>query len=517
MDTIAVIDFGSQYTQLIARRIREVEIHSEILPCDISADDLQARQPKGVILSGGPRSLREDPLPFDESILDIDLPLLGICYGMQLMNHHAGGEVVARGCGEYGGQSLTVEDSSNPLFKALPKKQTVWMSHRDSIGSLAPCYHSLGRSPDGLITAFAHKNKPHFGVQFHPEVTHSDHGQEILKNFLSLCHCEPSWTLDNYTEQMSREIKERVGDGKLVSLVSGGVDSTVATVLCQRALGPDKVHALYVDTGLMRKNETEQVKRILTEQGITQLTVVDASDAYFDALKGVEDPEEKRHRIGTLFIEIMQAEMHKLGLDHNDSFLCQGTLYTDLIESGKGCGKAAAVIKSHHNVNPPIVEEKRAKGLIVEPNREIFKDEVRRLGEHLGIPHHMVWRHPFPGPGLGVRILGEVTKEKADVLREADAIFLEELEKRDLYDQIWQAFAVLVPVMSVGVMGDERTEGWVVALRAVNSDDGMTASVFPFPYEDLNAIARRIVNEVREVNRVVYDVTSKPPGTIEWE
>lgn len=517
MDSIAILDFGSQYTQLIARRIREQSIHSCILPCDISWDSLIEHSPRGIILSGGPRSLIQDPLPFDPRILNTKLPLLGICYGMQLMNVHAGGQLYSDGKGEYGKRHLQRKGKQSPLFQQVPDTLNVWMSHRDSISELASCYTALGWSPDGLITAFQHTEKSHFGLQFHPEVTHSEAGQEILKNFLQLCQCSPTWTMAHYVEEVSEEIKKTVGSEQLISLVSGGVDSTVATVLCQKALGPEQVHALYVDTGLMRHRESEEVEQILRSQGIEKLTILHEKKRFFKALKGLSSSEDKRHACGHLFIEILEREMRKLGLDHSDSYLCQGTLYTDLIESGKGCGDKAATIKSHHNVNPPIIQEKRARGLVIEPNRDMFKDEVRKLGEYLGIPHTMVWRHPFPGPGLAIRILGEVTEDKVAVLQQADAILIEELISRSLYSQIWQAFAVLIPVTTVGVMGDERTEGWVIALRAINSEDGMTASVFPFPYDALQAISTRIVNEVPAVNRVVYDITTKPPATIEWQ
>ena len=513
VDKIAILDFGSQYTQLIARRIREMQVYTEIFSPTISFDELMKDPPKGIILSGGPDSATENQIPFDPRIFDHSIPLLGICYGMHLMNVSHDGTVVPLQKREYGKQNISIS-SKEVLFKGLEQQEVVWMSHGDSIEKLAPCYTPVAKSKDGFIAAFQHKQHPHFGVQFHPEVTHTQNGKQILQNFLDLCMCEKSWTIENTIEIIKREIRQKVGDGRVVSLVSGGVDSTAATVLCFEALGDEKVYPLHIDTGLMREGESQQVIDILKQHGMHRIVFVDASQEFLQALQGVNDPETKRKIIGELFIKILEREIAK---HDGKTFFCQGTLYTDLIESGKGCGQHAAVIKSHHNVNPPIVEKKRKEGLIIEPNALIFKDEVRRVCEALNIPKELTWRHPFPGPGLAIRIMGEVTPERLHTLRQADKIYLEEIVNAELYDKIWQAFAVLIPITTVGVMGDKRTEGHVIALRAVTSEDGMTADFYTMPHDVLSRISTRIINEVAAINRVVYDVTSKPPGTIEWE
>jgi len=514
-DKILVLDFGSQYTQLIARRIREMQVLTEIVPGNFSFEKISAAQPKGIILSGGPGSAKGfENYQNVKSLFTMPVPILGICFGMQLMNTLHGGSVQSSEQREYGKQKISVSGQS-PLFQALNAEQEVWMSHGDHVETLAPEFISLAKSQKGIVAAFEHKTKPHYGVLFHPEVTHTENGEQLLRNFIQLCQCEQSWNVQNQIELIQQKIQNQVKDKKVISLVSGGVDSTVATVLCCKALGPDKVIPLYIDTGLMRERETENVKKLLEEFGLKHLIIANARESFLEALKGVSDSEKKRKIIGEHFITVLEKEIGQQNA--KDMFLCQGTLYTDLIESGLGCGTSAHVIKSHHNVNPPIIEAKRRQGLIVEPNDTMFKDEVRQVGEALGIPHPMLWRHPFPGPGLAIRIIGEVTEERLAALRKADRIFLEEIEKAGLYDQIWQAFAVLVPVSTVGVMGDQRTTGHVIALRAVNSVDGMTADFYPFPYEVLGRVATRIVNEVSTVNRVVYDVTSKPPGTIEWE
>jgi len=393
----------------------------------------------------------------------------------------------------------------------------VWMSHGDSVETLSPDFMSIANSKDKVIAAIAHKTRSQYGVQFHPEVSHTPNGNKIIENFIDICKCSRNWNMQNYIETVKNEIKEQVGDGRVVSLISGGVDSTASTLLCYEALGKDRVFPIHIDNGLMRKNESQTVLKLLKEHGITNIDFVDASGAFLTALEGVVDPEEKRKIIGNLFIEIMETEIEKLDTHDGKTFLCQGTLYTDLIESGKGCGKNAAVIKTHHNVNPPIVEAKRNQGLIVEPNKHIFKDEVRMLCEQLGVPHVLAWRHPFPGPGLAIRIIGDIREERLKILRDADEIYLEEITKAGWYDKIWQAFAILIPVSTVGVMGDKRTEGHVITLRAVSSKDGMTADFSEIPYEILGRVSSRIINEIPGVNRVVYDVTSKPPGTIEWE
>ena len=512
-DTIAILDFGSQYTQLIARRIRELGIFSEIYPPTISKEELLGKHPKGIILSGGPGSAYLATIPFDRTIFSLDLPILGICYGMQLMNVSHKGTVAHQGLGEYGRQSIRIK-TYPPLFDGLSPDQTVWMSHGDSIQKIADNFSVIAESNSGLLAAIAHRNKPFFGVQFHPEVSHTPHGGKILDNFLKLTGAERNWSPGHYIQQSTEEIRTRVGDGTVISLVSGGVDSTVATFLCLEALGPDRVIPLHIDTGLMRQNESVEVVELLKSHGMKRLVHVDAQDRFLQEISRIEDPEEKRHKIGTLFITILEEEMKKLG---SQSFFCQGTLYTDLIESGQGCGAHAAVIKSHHNVNPPIVQKKREMGLIIEPNRHIFKDEVRKVGAALGIPDKLLQRHPFPGPGLAIRIMGEVTKQRLERLRKADAIFQEEIRQAGLYEEIWQAFAVLLPVNAVAVMGDKRVVGNAISLRAVTSQDGMTADVYPMPYDLASRISTRIINEVGGVCRVTYDITSKPPGTIEWE
>ncbi|NGX57521.1 MAG: GMP synthase [glutamine-hydrolyzing] [Chlamydiae bacterium] len=514
MEKILIIDFGSQYTQLIARRLRELKVFTKIVdphhpyPIDPTI--------KGIILSGGPGSTEETLHPLDPNVLNGKTPVLGICYGMQLINVLNKGRVESSPLKEYGKQRISIE-KSNPIFKGLNEEEVVWMSHGDSISDLAPNYRVTARSHDGVVAAIQHQQFPHFGVQFHPEVTHTPNGHQILDNFLSLCCCSRDWTPHQVLENIKKEIRDKVQNGRVISLVSGGVDSTVATFLCYEALGPEKVIPIHVDSGLMRHNESKQVVELLRSHGMKNLDFIDASEEFLNSLTGISEPEKKRQIIGDLFIQILDREMAKLKVQDEKTYLCQGTLYTDLIESGKGCGKKAAVIKSHHNVNSPFVDEKRQKGLIIEPNAQIFKDEVRSVGEAMGIPHHLVWRHPFPGPGLAIRIMGEVTKDRLETLRAADEIYIDEIRKAGLYDHIWQAFAVLLPISTVGVMGDQRTEGHVIALRAVSSADGMTADFSNLPHEILGRVSTRIINEVPRINRVVLDVTSKPPGTIEWE
>jgi GMP synthase (glutamine-hydrolysing) len=516
LNPILILDFGSQYTQLIARRIRELGVFTEILSPDTPCRSLLSKQPKGIILSGGPGSAYQKNIYCDPALIHSEIPLLGICYGMQLLNTLHNGIVSSSKSGEYGKQPISIH-SREGLFRGMDTHQTAWMSHGDSIHKLAESFSATAISRSGYIAAMQHLTLPQYGVQFHPEVTHTENGIQILNNFLQICECTQNWTLDDYIDTVKREIKEQVGDGRVVSLVSGGVDSTAATFLCFEALGADKVAPLHIDTGLMRSGESQEVCRLLKTHGMHNLNFVDASAEFLSSLKGISEPEQKRTIIGNLFIKILEREIAKLDSDSNKTFLCQGTLYTDLIESGKGTGNHAQVIKSHHNVNPPIVERKRKEGLIVEPNSKIFKDEVRSVCEKLGVPRSLAWRHPFPGPGLAIRILGEVTEERLETLRQADRIFLEEITHQHLYDEIWQAFACLLPITTVGVMGDKRTVGQVIALRAVTSVDGMTADFSHLPMELLSQIGTRIINEVDSVNRVVYDITSKPPGTIEWE
>lgn len=516
LDTIIILDFGSQYTQLIARRVRELGVYTEILTPETPLVTIMEHKPKGIILSGGPGSTHLGTLSCDPAITSVSIPVLGICYGMQLLNTLHNGSVSPSESGEYGKQQISLH-AQDGIFKGLSTHQRAWMSHGDSINELAQSFFVTAKSDSGHVAAIQHNTQPIYGVQFHPEVTHTEHGTEILGNFLEICQCSKDWNLSQYISTMKEEIRSQVGNGRVISLVSGGVDSTAATFLCVEALGADKVIPLHIDTGLMRAGESEEVCNLLRKHGMHNLDFVDASHEFLDALKGVTDPEKKRTIIGDLFIHILDREFAKLENPEERTYLCQGTLYTDLIESGKGVGKHAEVIKSHHNVNPPVVQRKREEGLIVEPNGKIFKDEVRKLCEEMGVPHHLAWRHPFPGPGLAIRILGEVTIERLEALRQADQIFLEEITNAGLYDEIWQAFACLLPVSTVGVMGDKRTVGQVVALRAVNSVDGMTADFSPLPMDILSRISTRIINEVSSVNRVVYDITSKPPGTIEWE
>jgi GMP synthase (glutamine-hydrolysing) len=516
VEKILILDFGSQYTHLIARRIREMGVYSEIVPSDTPFEHLLSGAPKGIILSGGPGSTSHSHLRCDPRLLHANIPLLGICYGMQLMNVLNEGTVVKDVHGEYGKQKVHIKQTS-PIFRHMNEEETVWMSHGDSIQNVASCYHTIAKSKSGVVAAIEHRSLPHFGVQFHPEVTHTENGFILLENFLSISGCSRNWSVSDYLESAIGEIRKKVGQGRVVSLVSGGVDSTAATFLCLKALGPQKVFPLHVDSGLMREGESREVKELLVRHGMEKLIVVDSAKNFLAALKGVTDPEQKRKIIGELFIAIFEEEITKLDRFEGETFLCQGTLYTDLIESGKGCGKHADVIKTHHNVGPPIVEKKRNQGLILEPNAPLFKDEVKKVCAALKIPEELINRHPFPGPGLAIRIMGEVTEEPLKTLRQADKIFIHEIRNAGLYPSIWQAFAVLIPVSTVGVMGDKRTTGHVIALRAVSSVEGMTADFSPVPLEILGRVATRITNEVPGINRVVYDITSKPPGTIEWE
>lgn len=516
MDSILILDYGSQYTQLIARRIREIGVYASILPGDarVSGKDLEGV--KGVILSGSPWSVYEAGAPKpDPAVYQSGLPILGVCYGIQRMTADFGGVVKTLPDREYGRQAVRVEEE-NALTRGLPQGFISWMSHGDSVDTPAPGFRVLARSETGIPAILAHESKPLWGVQFHPEVTHCEHGLAILGNYaLDICGASREWSMERYVEESGARIRSAVGGGDVLLLISGGVDSTVAAALVLKTLDPRRVHLMYIDTGLMRKDESVQVMRTLQGLGAAHLHRVDAEADFLSALAGIDDPEEKRKRIGDMFITVQEREVGWLGIP--EAFLVQGTLYTDLIESGKGVGKKAHVIKSHHNVRSPLVERKRQAGRVIEPLDRLYKDEVRALGRLLGVPEEVVGRHPFPGPGLGVRVLGEVTKEKCDVLREADDIYVSELKRRGLYDHIWQAFAVLLPVRSVGVAGDVRRYGWVLALRAIVSSDGMTADVYPFPMKDLLEISSLITNRVPQVGRVTYDVSSKPPATIEWE
>lgn len=516
-ETIAILDFGSQYTPLIARRIREMGVYATILPHDAPVERLRAENLKGLILSGGPASVHESGSPRpDPGVLELDVPILGVCYGMQLLNQVFGGEVVSHTKREYGRTQLVV-DATHGLFKGLESKETVWMSHGDRLERLAEGFTVTARTADGVIAAIEDPKHRRYGLQFHPEVTHTPHGKQVIRNFVfGVCGCKGDWSVEDYLQESICNVHATVGDKPVIVLVSGGVDSTVTAALLARALPPEQVYPIHIDSGLMRADESAQVVESLRGMGLRNLHFVDASERFLSRLAGVTDPEEKRRIIGDTFIEVQAEEVARLGIDEDEAFLAQGTLYTDLIESG-ATGSQTATIKTHHNVGTPLVKAKREAGKIVEPCSGIFKDEVRELGMHLGLSRELVMRHPFPGPGLAIRILGDVTSERLDILRKADRIYLEELHKADLYEAIWQAFAVLLPVNAVGVQGDGRTYGSVIALRAVDSVDGMTADFHPVPFEVLGRVASRIANEVPEVNRVVFEVTSKPPATIEWE
>jgi GMP synthase (glutamine-hydrolysing) len=516
MDKILIFDFGGQTCQLISRRIREFGVYSEIVPHDTPINGHTLEDVRGIVLSGSPYSVYEEGSPKpDPKIFEQNIPILGICYGLQCMTEMLGGRVAALEKREYGRAKLHIV-SESALFADIPSSFISWMSHGDSIVVPAPDFEITAASEHGIPSALENREKRYYGIQFHPEVTHCEYGNAILENFaIRICGAEKQWSMKAYIDSVSKELRKKAGNEKVLLLISGGVDSSVAAGLLLKALPADQVHLMYIDTGLMRKDESREVAESLKKLGARNLHLIDASERFLTALKGVEDPEKKRHIIGDMFISVQEDEIAKL--DIRDSYLAQGTLYTDLIESGKGVGKKAHTIKSHHNVRSPLVEEKRNRGRIIEPLDRLYKDEVRTLGREIGISPGVVDRHPFPGPGLGVRILGEVTKEKCDILRDADAIYIEELKKRNLYEKIWQAFAVLLPVRSVGVTGDARDYRYVLALRAVVSHDGMTADVFDFPIRDLLEISSRITNSVKQVGRVVYDVSSKPPATIEWE
>ena len=510
---ILILDFGSQFTQLIARRVREAGVYSEIHPPTRSAEWIREWNPTGIILSGGPNSVYDAGAPtVPKEVLDF-APTLGVCYGMNLIVHLLGGEIAPADRREYGRAELIVDDSDT-LFDGFTKgeRTPVWMSHGDQVKQVPKGFEVLAHSANSHIGAFRDRGRPIYGVQFHPEVVHTPRGGELIENFLfGVCKATPSWTTGKYIEEEVAKIKELVGDAKVICGLSGGVDSSVAAALVHRAIG-SQLTCIFVDHGLLRMHEREQVEKTFRAHLGIELITIDASERFLTALAGIEDPEEKRRRIGHTFIDVFEDAAADAG--HDAKFLVQGTLYPDVIESAAPHGGPSVTIKTHHNVGGLKPDMKFA---LIEPLRELFKDEVRRVGRELGLPELIVGRHPFPGPGLAIRILSDITREKIDVLQRADAIYLEEIREAGLYDDIWQAFAVLLPVRSVGVMGDYRTYENVVALRAVTSLDGMTADWFPFPHDVLGRISNRIINEVRGVNRVVYDVSSKPPATIEWE
>lgn len=508
---IAILDFGSQYTKLIARRIRELSVYSEILPYNVDPKDLADPAIKGIILSGGPRSVLADGAPaVAPEFWDLDKPMLGICYGLQLMCRDHGGAVVSADDREYGPATLQLDAVASPLFKGFESQTRVWMSHGDRLEQAPAGFHILGTSDNAPITAMAHDSRPLFGIQFHPEVSHSQNGLTLIKNFVTdICGCEQDWLMADYMEAAVADIRAQVGDDHVLLGLSGGVDSSVAAALIHRAIG-DQLTCVFVDHGMMRKDERRQVVHTFKDQFGIHLIDVDASDLFLGRLAGVNDPEQKRKIIGRTFVEVFDSEAGKL---NNVTYLAQGTLYPDVIESAVAVGPAQT-IKSHHNVGG--LPEKMNLRLL-EPLRELFKDEVRQVGRLLGLPEVMVERHPFPGPGLAVRILGEITREGVAILQEADAIFIEMLHKWGLYNEVSQAFAVLLPVRTVGIMGDERTYDQVCAIRSVSTTDFMTADWSRLPYDFLAEVSSRIVNEVKGINRVVMDITSKPPGTIEWE
>ncbi|ABR30582.1 GMP synthase [Thermosipho melanesiensis] len=513
MKTVVVLDYGSQYTQLIVRRVREKGYYAELLPWDAKEEEVKRLNPTAIILSGGPSSVYEKDAPFvPEYVLHLNIPILGICYGLQALVHKFGGRVEKSQKREFGHAILEVEE--DPLFEGLPKKFDVWMSHSDRVEKLPEGFYVIGRSENSPFAAIRNKNETIYGVQFHPEVTHTQFGSKILENFVSkIAKMEKNWEMKDFVSEKIKEIKGIVGNDKVILGLSGGVDSSVVAMLLHKAIG-DNLVPVFVDTGLLRLNEGEEVKENFERLGI-KIFVVDAKKRFLDALKDVEDPEEKRKIIGHTFIDVFyETSMQLLEEFGNIKYLAQGTLYPDIIESKVSERKSAAKIKTHHNVGG-LPEKLPFK--IIEPLRYLFKDEVRKIGEILELPQSMINRHPFPGPGLAVRIIGKVTEEAISILQKADYIFIEELKKNNLYDKVWQAFAVFLPIKSVGVMGDYRTYENVIALRAVNSFDGMTADWSKLPHEFLNKVAKRIINEVKGVNRVVYDITSKPPATIEWE
>jgi len=510
---ILILDYGSQFTQLIARRVREARVYSEIHPPTRSLEWIREWKPTGIILSGGPNSVYEADAPLaDPKLLDV-APVLGLCYGMQLIAHLEGGAVIGAGRREYGRAELTVDENAGLFDGFKPGEQmTVWMSHGDHVDEAPPGYVVTASSGSVRVAAIRHEHKPIHAVQFHPEVAHTPRGGELIANFLfRVCKAEPTWTPGAFIENEITKIRGMVGSSRVICGLSGGVDSSVAAALVHRAVG-DQLTCVFVDTGLLRLHEREQVERTFRAHLGIELVTVDASRRFLDALAGVEEPEEKRRIIGHTFIDVFEEATSGAGKDAD--FLVQGTLYPDVIESFSPRGGPSVTIKTHHNVGG-LKPDMKFK--LIEPLRELFKDEVRNVGRELGLPEEMVGRHPFPGPGLGIRVLGPVSDNALDVLRRADAIYLEEIREAGLYDEIWQAFAVLLPVRSVGVMGDFRTYENVVALRAVTSTDGMTADWYPFPHDVLARVSNRIINEVRGVNRVVYDVSSKPPATIEWE
>jgi GMP synthase (glutamine-hydrolysing) len=515
-EEVVVLDYGGQYSQLIARRVRECGVFSELVPHRVPLAQIAARKPRGIILSGGPASVYAPEAPrLERGLLELGIPVLGICYGMQLLVHELGGRVEQAEVGEFGRSDLVVSDPGL-LLAGMPREQTCWMSHRDTVFEAPPGFTALACTSASPVAAVEDVQRSVYGIQFHPEVVHTPYGQEILTRFLTeVCGCERTWSAASIVEDQIERIRAQVGEGRVICGLSGGVDSSVAALLVHRAVG-DRLTCVFVDHGLMRKDEGEQVIGAFRDTFKVPLVAVDAERRFLDRLQGVTEPEAKRKAIGAEFIRVFEEEAAKLAEGSGDAdarYLVQGTLYSDVIESGGGAG--TATIKSHHNVGG-LPDDLRFE--LVEPLRTLFKDEVRAVGAELGLPERLVWRQPFPGPGLAIRVVGgEATKERLDVLREADHILQEEIREAGLYRELWQSFCVLPDIRTVGVQGDERTYGYVVVIRAVTSDDAMTADWARLPYDLLETIASRMIGELREVNRVVLDITSKPPGTIEWE
>lgn len=514
---LVILDFGSQYSELIARRIRETQVYSEVLSYRTTVSQIKQLNPQGIILSGGPNSVYDANAPqCDPGIWDLEIPILGVCYGMQLMVQQLGGIVERADRGEYGKASLLIDDPTD-LLTNVEDGATMWMSHADSVKQLPEGFEVLAHTENTPCAAIAHHEKQLYGVQFHPEVVHSIGGQALIRNFVyHICECEPTWTMAAFVEQATREIRAKVGDKRVLLALSGGVDSSILAFLLHKAIG-DQLTCMFIDQGFMRKNEPERLVKLFQEQFHIPVVHVKARDRFLVKIAGITDPEEKRKRIGHEFIRVFEEESKRLG---PFDYLAQGTLYPDVIESAdtnvdpKTGERVAVKIKSHHNVGG-LPKDLRFK--LIEPLRKLFKDEVRKVGKSIGLPEEIINRHPFPGPGLAIRILGEVTEERLEILRDADHIVRQEINRQGMYSKFWQAFAVLLPIRSVGVMGDQRTYAYPIVLRFVSSEDGMTADWSRVPYDFLETISNRIVNEVPGVNRVVYDITSKPPGTIEWE